>query len=114
VLTAYRKQRDELQRAVAGLGSAQLNIEVNTVDAVQGREADVTFFSIVRSNDRGDLGFLGQRHWRRTNVALSRSRFGPVIVGDATFCEKAPGPLRTVLTHLRKHTDTCRIGAARA
>ncbi|MFI5591168.1 AAA domain-containing protein [Amycolatopsis sp. NPDC051758] len=114
VLTAYRKQKDELQRAVAGLGSAQLAIEVNTVDAVQGREADVTFFSIVRSNDRGDLGFLGQRHWRRINVALSRSRFGLVIVGDATFCQNAPGPLRKVLTHLRKHTDTCRIGAARA
>ncbi|WP_255433242.1 AAA domain-containing protein [Amycolatopsis sp. WAC 01375] len=114
VLTAYRKQSEELQHAVAGLGSPQLNIEVNTVDAVQGREADVTFFSVVRSNTRGDLGFLGQRHWRRINVALSRARFGLVIVGDATFCQKAPGPLRDVLTHLRKHPDTCRIGAARA
>lgn len=114
VLTAYRKQSEDLQRAVAGLGSPQLDIEVNTVDAVQGREADVTFFSVVRSNTRGDLGFLGQRHWRRINVALSRSRFGLVIVGDAAFCQNAPGPLRDVLTHLRKHPDTCRIGAARA
>lgn len=113
VLTAYRKQMDELHRAVAGLGSPQLDIEVNTVDAVQGREADVTFFSVVRSNDRGDLGFLGQRHWRRINVALSRSRFGLVVVGDAAFCDNAPGPLREVLTHMRKHADTCRIGAAR-
>ncbi|MFE0025102.1 AAA domain-containing protein [Amycolatopsis sp. NPDC059021] len=113
VLTAYRKQMEELHRAVAGLGSPLLDIEVNTVDAVQGRESDVTFFSVVRSNDRGELGFLGQRHWRRINVALSRSRFGLVIVGDAAFCDNAPGPLRTVLTHIRKHAKTCRIGAAR-
>lgn len=42
VLTAYRKQMDELRRAVAGPSCPLLHIEVNTIDAVQGREADVT------------------------------------------------------------------------
>ncbi|WP_148083641.1 bifunctional serine/threonine-protein kinase/DEAD/DEAH box helicase [Micromonospora sp. Llam0] len=112
VLTAYRKQMDELRRAVAGPPSNHLEIEVNTVDAVQGREADVTFYSVVRSNDQRNFGFLGPRHWRRINVALSRSRYGLVIVGDAPFCESTPGPLSKVLTHIRRNGATCKIGDA--
>nr|WP_274542856.1 serine/threonine-protein kinase [Rhodococcus opacus] len=112
VLTAYRKQMEELRRAVAGPASPLLEIEVNTVDAVQGREADITFYSVVRSNDRGELGFLGERHWRRINVALSRSRYGLVIVGDAPFCQAKTGPLNRVLDYMRKHPNTCRIGTA--
>jgi hypothetical protein len=46
------------------------------------------------------------------NVALSRSRHGLVIVGDAAFCDSADGPLQDVLTHIRTHPDACRIGAA--
>jgi flagellar biosynthesis chaperone FliJ len=114
VLTAYRRQMDELQNALAGQRSTQIEIEVNTVDAVQGREADVTFYSVVRSNDSGSLGFLGGPYWRRVNVALSRSRFGLVIVGDAPFCEKTTGPLQKVLTHMRKHPDHCRVEEAGA
>ncbi|GLI00954.1 hypothetical protein Pa4123_62300 [Phytohabitans aurantiacus] len=112
VLTAYGKQMEQLRRAVAGPLSKDLEIEVNTVDAVQGREADVTFYSVVRSNKNRKLGFLGPLHWRRINVALSRSRYGLVIIGDAPFCESTPGPLSKVLTHIRRHSATCRIGAA--
>ncbi|MFI9009913.1 AAA domain-containing protein [Actinosynnema sp. NPDC053489] len=112
VLTAYRKQMEELDRALAGLSTPLMHIEVNTVDAVQGREADVTLYSVVRSNKQRKLGFLGPRHWRRVNVALSRSRYGLIVVGDAPFCEATPGPLHEVLTYMRKNPDTCRIGAA--
>ncbi len=112
VLTAYRKQMEELRRALAGPASPLLEIEVNTVDAVQGREADVTFYSVVRSNDRNALGFLGELHWRRINVAFSRSRYGLVVVGDAPFCQARTGPLRGVLDYMGSHPDTCRIGPA--
>ncbi|WP_144127956.1 AAA domain-containing protein [Catellatospora sichuanensis] len=112
VLTAYDKQMEQLRRAVAGPPSDHLDIEVKTVDAVQGREADITFYSVVRSNDKRAFGFLDARNWRRINVALSRSRYGLVIVGDAPFCESAPGPLNTVLTHIRRNSDNCAIGAA--
>lgn len=113
VLTAYRKQMEELRRAVAGPVSPLLEIEVNTVDAVQGREADITVYSVTRSNDRHELGFLGPRYWRRVNVALSRSRYGLLVVGDASFCDTNSGPLRDVLAHVRKNPDTCWIGPAR-
>jgi superfamily I DNA and/or RNA helicase len=112
VLTAYAEQMEQLRRAVAGPPSPGLEIEVKTVDAVQGREADITFYSVVRSNKLRRLGFLGPLHWRRINVALSRSRYGLVIVGDAQFCESTRGPLSKVLTHIRRHDATCRIGDA--
>lgn len=112
VLTGYRKQMEELRRAAAGSSSPQLEIEVNTIDAVQGRENDVTFYSIVRSNPHGELGFLGPRHWRRINVALSRARYGLIIVGDAPFCETHPGPLNDVVTYIRQHPENCRIRTA--
>jgi superfamily I DNA and/or RNA helicase len=112
VLTGYRKQMEELRRAAAGSSSPQLEIEVNTIDAVQGRESDVMFYSIVRSNPQGELGFLGPRHWRRINVALSRARYGLIIVGDAPFCETHPGPLNDVVTYIRQHPENCRIRTA--
>lgn len=57
-----------------------LNVEINTVDAFQGRETDIIFYSIVRSNDKGKIGFLSDA--RRLNVALSRAKELLVIVGD--------------------------------
>ena len=57
----------------------------DTVDAYQGREADLVMFSITRSNRQGKAGFLSERE--RINVALSRARYGLCLVGDADFCK---------------------------
>jgi hypothetical protein len=57
-------------------------LEIDTVDAFEGREKDVIIVSLVRSNRRRDIGFL--RLVQRINVALSRARRLLVIVGDAS------------------------------
>lgn len=56
-------------------------IAINTVDSFQGQERDVIYISMVRSNDDGTIGFLGDT--RRMNVALTRARKKLVVVGDS-------------------------------
>ena len=95
ILTGYSEQRRTFERTVnaeAGNLGALLRIEVNTVDAFQGREADIAIYSITRSNESGNVGFLWE--FKRINVALSRGREYLVIVGDHVFCRRAPGETR--------------------
>ncbi len=109
VLTGYASQKVELRRAIDAEHQAlrHLDIECNTVDAFQGREADVAIYSITRSNERGELGFLRER--RRINVALSRARIGLAIVGDAAFVRSARGfnPWNKVLDYIESHPTDC-------
>ena len=80
-----------------------------SVEAVQGREADLAIVSLTRSNPQGRLGFLGTDYWRRINVALSRARFGLSIIGDAEFIRGTQGALRVVLNYIEQHPADCEV-----
>ena len=56
-------------------------IEVATVNAFQGREAEVIVMSFTRSNRDGELGFVADR--RRLTVAVTRARRLLVMCGDS-------------------------------
>lgn len=53
-------------------------VEVDTIDAFQGKENDVMIISLVRSEG---LGFL--MDIRRANVAISRAQYGQFIFGNS-------------------------------
>lgn len=109
VIAPYARQVDELKRSLAAVRMSNIHAEVLSVDAVQGRECDLAVFSVTRSNSRGDFGFLGEPYWRRINVALSRARYGLVIVGDTAFSASKQGALRDVLDYMRNHPEECEI-----
>jgi superfamily I DNA and/or RNA helicase/serine/threonine protein kinase len=111
VLTGYAKQRMLLNRTLVPefKNWKALTVDCNTVDAFQGREADIAVYSVTRSNPKGEMGFLGQIE--RLNVALSRGKLGLAIVGNHEFCLTAndPNPLRDVLNHINRHPKECKI-----
>lgn len=89
VLAPYQSQVSEIRRRLKEhkvLDAA--NIEVNTVDAIQGREKDIVVLSTVRGGGGvGGIGFVKDE--RRMNVALTRARFSLIIVGNSAALSTA-------------------------
>lgn len=109
VIAGYTGQV-QLLRDMESQGVAEwpdLVVQCNSVDAFQGRQADVCIYSVVRSNNKLELGFL--REPPRLNVALSRGKSGLVIVGDQILCRSATGtnPFRSVIDYIEQHPDDC-------
>ena len=85
VITPYKGQRIYLQNFLCkslNLELSQLtSLEINSIDSFQGREKDFIILSTVRSSKTGGIGFLNNE--RRLNVALTRAKFGMVVLGNA-------------------------------
>jgi ATP-dependent RNA/DNA helicase IGHMBP2 len=87
VISPYAAQVALLRDLVAARGLAA-GVEVDTIDAFQGREKDAVLVSTVRSNADGQIGFL--RDLRRMNVAITRARRHLFVVGDAATLASEP------------------------
>ncbi len=84
IITPYSAQVDYLRHLAENsslLESLQKLVSVNTVDAFQGQERDVIAISFVRSNEKGEVGFLADI--RRTNVAMTRAKKKLMMIGDS-------------------------------
>ena len=74
IITPYAQQCRLLRDLFADRLGPQYEsmVEVNTVDAFQGREANIVIFSAVRAAGSRGIGFLSDV--RRMNVALTRAK----------------------------------------
>jgi DNA polymerase III delta prime subunit len=64
------------------------DLEIDTVDGFQGREKEAIVISLVRSNERGEIGFLADL--RRMNVAMTRARRKLILIGDSATLSAEP------------------------
>ena len=113
IIAGYQEQKKYLRSKIGAVNWGNLSIEVDTVDAYQGRERDVIIYSVVRSNTEGNIGFL--RDARRLNVALSRAKSLLIIVGNDTtvFDTKGSSPFQGVLNFIRSNPKQCLLEKTR-
>ncbi|QNO17842.1 serine/threonine-protein kinase [Caproicibacterium amylolyticum] len=113
IITAYRAQKEALLKVYKnGDYKAIGNIDINTLDAFQGRENDIIIYSTVRTN--GSIGF--QREKERINVAFSRAKCLLIVCGDIDFFETwsdGENKYVDVINYIRNNSRTCKIMDAR-
>ncbi|KAI4229265.1 MAG: hypothetical protein L6R36_001013 [Xanthoria steineri] len=100
VITPYNAQVGLLAQA---LKERFVGIELGSVDGFQGREKEAVVVSLVRSNGKGEVGFLGDR--RRLNVAMTRPKRHLCVVGDSETVSKESRFLKEWMGHLEEHAD---------
>ena len=102
LISPYRMQVQFLRSLVKKsqiLKPVKRFITINTVDGFQGQERDIIMISLVRSNEKGEIGFL--RDLRRMNVAMTRARMKLFILGDAEMLSGNP-----FYRDLKKYVDS--------
>jgi predicted DNA helicase len=75
IISPYDQQVSRLKSTLRGY-----HVEIKSIDGFQGREKEVIILSLVRSNPKGNIGFL--RDYRRLNVALTRAKRKLIIIGN--------------------------------
>lgn len=91
VISPYSAQVNYLTETIRqhpDLQEYQSFIQINSIDGFQGQEKDVIYISLVRSNEKGEIGFLSDT--RRMNVALTRARKKLVVLGDSATLASHP------------------------
>ncbi|OVE77797.1 hypothetical protein BVX98_01875 [bacterium F11] len=77
ILTPYVAQVKRLR-----LLCREKHLEIGSIDSFQGREKEIILLGLVRSNQRGEVGFLNDT--RRMNVGMTRARRLLIVVGDSS------------------------------
>jgi serine/threonine protein kinase len=108
IITGYGGQKDILRNSVKAIGYDRIaQIDINVLDAFQGRENDIIMYSTVRTND--SIGFLKEKE--RVNVAFSRAKKLLIICGDLEFFYNYDDPNNKfieIIDYIRTH-EHCKI-----
>ncbi len=85
IISPYKAQvgllKEQFDVKYAANEDLMSKLAINTVDSFQGQERDIIYISLVRSNEKGEIGFLADT--RRMNVAMTRAKKKLVIIGDS-------------------------------
>ncbi|SCV73933.1 BQ2448_6363 [Microbotryum intermedium] len=76
-------------------------LEIGSIDGMQGRENEVVIISLVRSNQKGEVGFLNDQ--RRLNVAMTRPKRQLVVVGDSSTVKQGSAYLKNWMEWLEEN-----------
>ena len=105
ILEAWRDTRDKT-------GKIREQLRVGTVDAFQGKEFDVVFLSMTRSNDSGtkDIKSLRSKYGHlmlenRLCVAMSRQQRLLIVVGDSGMLK--PNVAEDAIRGLKRFHELC-------
>ncbi|KAI6107754.1 AAA domain-containing protein [Pisolithus croceorrhizus] len=101
IITPYQAQVTLLTSLLRPICGPEL--EIGTVDGMQGREKDAVIISLVRSNEKREVGFLKEK--RRLNVATTRAKRHLCIVGDSSTVQHGGGYLKKWLAWLEANAD---------
>lgn len=108
IITGYSGQKDILRNSVKSIGYDKIaQIDINVLDAFQGRENDIIIYSTVRTND--SIGF--QKEKERVNVAFSRAKKLLIICGDLDFFYKYDDPNNKfveIIDYIKTH-EHCKV-----
>ncbi|KAM8751786.1 DNA-binding protein SMUBP-2 [Acanthopagrus schlegelii] len=94
VIAPYNLQVDLLRQK---LSAKHPDLEIKSVDGFQGREKEAVVLSLVRSNRKGEVGFLAED--RRINVAVTRARRHIAVVCDTQTVQNH-GFLKSLISHM--------------
>ncbi len=103
IISPYKEQREWLRDNVAEQNfekSKLHSLSIKTIDGFQGEERDIIYISLVRSNERQEIGFLSDL--RRMNVAITRAKKKLVVVGDSATVGSNPF-YKTFLEYCETH-----------
>ncbi|KAI0664804.1 P-loop containing nucleoside triphosphate hydrolase protein [Cubamyces menziesii] len=101
VIAPYQAQVTLLVSLLRPVYGAEL--EIGSVDGMQGREKEAVIISLVRSNDKREVGFLKDK--RRLNVAMTRARRHLCVIGDSSTVQHGSPFLKKWMAWLEANAD---------
>lgn len=110
IITGYRGQKELIKKTVNNNGFDKIakELDINTLDAFQGRENDIIIYSTVRT--KSSIGF--QKEKERVNVAFSRAKNLLIICGDLDFFyhfDDADNKFIEIIDYISENDTECQI-----